>query len=286
MLYVIFMKKKRSSRHNQVTIELADMKLVDIPPAQNLVFFAAKQGRERVESDKYPIEKTTVNFTKPFLFSYEFPKTPKGRRTDPLRISFRLEHQASFSGFKRYGIVELDLTQCYLEDATKIRVLLSECAYNTYLVCELRFPNGPPYNELIRVFSSLDDISMSISEGSEASAYQSITTQPSIASVSTGSSTGAMSLAEMTMSSMNLAKNLTASVSAKGSQAMLAEVSRSLSGQSGQSGQSGSTTSGGLRNPIYETSPVKIPYERFLELEKQVNELLAPIINNQDEVTM
>lgn len=270
-----------NSRHNQVMIELADMKLIDIPPTQNLVFFAAKQGRERVESDKYPIEKTTVTFTKPLVFAYNFPKNPKGKHTDPLRISFRLENPSAFSSFKRYGIVELDITQCYLEDATKLRVLLSDCAYNTYLVCELRFPNGPPYNEMIRMFTSLDDISVSISEGSEVPSITSGGTSTTMGSGgSMGSSTGTISLAEMTMSSMSLAKSLTVSASSRGSQAVLPELSKSISGQSG------SGASGGTRNPLYESLPVKINYDRFLELEKQVNELLAPIINDQDEVTM
>jgi hypothetical protein len=51
----------------------------------------------------------------------------------------------SSSGFTRYGIAELDVMQYVLDARSTIRVLLSDCAYNTYFIATLQCPEGAPF---------------------------------------------------------------------------------------------------------------------------------------------
>jgi hypothetical protein len=120
------------------------MKLIDIPPHQSLVFAKFKQGRTGGRSRQYPIVKTTVFFAEPLLFDYEMPSDPLSRHPKPLRLSFRFEDWRN-SHFKRYGIAELDVMQHILAGQFNIKILLSDCSYNTYFTAQLQLPEGSPF---------------------------------------------------------------------------------------------------------------------------------------------
>lgn len=269
------------------TIELKSMRLVDIPPNQNMIFYAAKQGRNnhtRVESENYRIDKNTVDFEKPLVFEYEFPKMMRGKKTAPLRISFRMENPSvarSSGGFKRYGIVEIDITQHVLDNNFVIKSLLTDCDFNTYLVATLALPKGMPW-QLERA-GNTDDVSTSLT-GSD-SASDPVT---SFASLSTSFASNS--------TSRTAVDSLAQSLALKGIKNNNERSYRSVSliEESSFNGLSLSLT--GLTPPsmihpvsqdsMYATVPVPVSYDRFQELEKQINELLAPIINNREEATL
>jgi hypothetical protein len=120
-------------------ISLVNMRLIDIPPCESLVFVKFKQGRRGDQSQKFPIVKSTVCFTDPLLFDYEM-----GRHSKPLRLSFRFEnpHNARFT---RYGVVEIDVMQRIIDCNFAIRILLSDCSYNTYFTATLHVPGEAPF---------------------------------------------------------------------------------------------------------------------------------------------
>jgi hypothetical protein len=120
------------------------MRLIDIPPHQSLVFMRFKQGRVGGCSKKLPIVNHTVTFAEPLAFDYKMPQNPSARHPKPLRLSFRFENVYN-SGFTRYGIAEIDVMQRILDNDFSIRILLSDCSYNTYFVATLTVPGGSPF---------------------------------------------------------------------------------------------------------------------------------------------
>jgi hypothetical protein len=134
----------RRTKVVKTRIALMDMRLVDIPPMNTLLFLKAKQGRTGVQTPKYPIERTSVTFKEPVLLDYELPENPLAHHPKPLRISFRRE-TTSKSGFTRYGNCEIDIMQMVLTNTTEIRLLLSDCPYNTYFLATLCLLEGCPY---------------------------------------------------------------------------------------------------------------------------------------------
>jgi hypothetical protein len=110
----------------------------------------------------------------------------------------------------RYGVVHVDVMQHILEGKSDIRILLSNCSYNTYLTANLHFPQGLPF---------------STSEGCLPFA---VTSEP------------------------------------------LSHASDPV--------ESSSTSS----DTLFESTSIQISRERFDRLEKQVDDLLAEIINEED----
>jgi hypothetical protein len=135
---------QQASGSGRTKILLTDMKLIDIPPSQNLLYLKVKQGRTGAETRKFPIVKNSVSFKEPLLFEYEMPRRPTSRNPKPLRLSFRVENPLS-SGFTRYGIAELDIMQLILDGASEIRVLLPVCSYNTWFTANFQLPEGSPF---------------------------------------------------------------------------------------------------------------------------------------------
>lgn len=266
---------RRSGHRSTRTIELKSMRLVDIPPNQNPVFYAAKQARNncRVESESYHIDKNTVDFEKGLVFEYDFPKAPHGKKTAPLRISFRMENPSG--AFKRYGIVEIDVTQHILDNNFMIKSILTDCDFNTYLVAVLSLPKGMPW-QLERAGGS-DEVGSTSHTGSDSASdpvtvYSTLST--SFASNST-SRVAADSIAQsLALKAMKTERSYR-SVSIIDETA-LNGISLSLTG----------ITPPSLMPPVVSDSatlPVPISQDRLHELEKQINELLAPIINNREE---
>jgi hypothetical protein len=218
-----------STGTGKTKIYLNDMKLVDIPPNQSLLFLRYKQGRAGSESRKYPIIRNFVIFAEPLIFDYDMPLNPESHHPKPLRLSFRLEN-GSNSGFTRYGVAELDIMQYLIDRQFEIRVLLSECSYNTYFIAKLQVPEGNP-------FSSLDSLSFfeSSGEGGTVSSAPPSTT-------------------------------------------------RRTSALSGSQSHVSSSSSNSMH--LFETAPVKVSREKFDQLEKQVDLMLAGIINADDDRTL
>jgi hypothetical protein len=125
-------------------ISLTNMKLIDIPPCQSLVFMKFKQGRHGGQSQKLPITKAAVYFANPLLFDYEMPVDATACHPKPLRLSFQLENPYS-TRFTRYGIAEIDVMQCILDGRFDIRVLLRDCSYNTYFMATLHIVGQAPF---------------------------------------------------------------------------------------------------------------------------------------------
>jgi hypothetical protein len=226
----MFRRRNRlpSNATGKTKIRLDDMQLINIPPTQCLIFMKYKQGRTGSESRKYPISGNDVIFAEPLIFDYEMPHERHAHHPKPLRLSFRMENPSS-SGFTRYGIVELDLMQYTLDGEFNVRVLLADCAYNTYFLAKLQLPEGPPF----------------LTAASEAAVED-----------ATGNS-----LAD----SIPMMRPRAGSLAASGSQ--------------GSSSSSSSTQ-------LFERSPVPISRERFDQLEKQVDLMLAGIINADDDMAM
>jgi hypothetical protein len=227
---MLFRRRKLRSTAGSASvakIHLNDMKLVDIPPTQSLVYLRYKQGRSGAETRKYPILRNSVSFAEPIIFDYEMPSDRHSHHPKPLRLSFRMENPSN-SGFTRYGIVELDVMQCILDSQFDLRFLLSECSYNTYFVAKLELPEGSPFPSSPR--------SVEFLESTDASSP---------------SSSGPPSTS----------RNVSHPVS------VLSQVSSS------------SSTS----TMLFETAPVKVSREKFDQLEKQVDIMLAGIINGEDE---
>jgi hypothetical protein len=148
---------------------LTDMKLIDIPPSQNLLYLKVKQGGTGAETRKYPIVRNSVVFKEPLLFEYEMPRSPNSRHPKPLRLSFRLENPLS-SGFTRYGIAELDIMQLILDGASEVRVLLPVCSYNTWFTADFQLPEGSPFPHKASAPASTDSqMTASWSDTSDAS---------------------------------------------------------------------------------------------------------------------
>jgi hypothetical protein len=140
------MFRKKSGKGKKVWIQISNMRLIDVPPNQCLMFLKAKQGRTGAATKKYAIVKNSVLFAEPLRLEYELPADGSARPVKPLRLSFRFENPSN-SGYTRYGIVELDVAKCLSEGMTRIEMLLSECTYNSYFIallglCELGQPTG------------------------------------------------------------------------------------------------------------------------------------------------
>ncbi|KAH0800361.1 uncharacterized protein GO595_006772 [Histomonas meleagridis] len=136
----MFKKKK-------IKVILTDMKLIDMPPNQYRIFFKAKQGSKHIKTKAYAIVQNQVIFPEPICFLYDVSSHFSGKLVRPLRLSFRFE-TATGSGYTRYGIVEIDVVQCFKENKKYLHVLLDHCSYNTCFSCLLLFPDeSPPAEE-------------------------------------------------------------------------------------------------------------------------------------------
>jgi hypothetical protein len=155
-----------------------------------------------------------------------FGQLEKSHHPKPLRLSFRVENSSN-SGFTRSGIAELDIIQYLLDRQFEIRVLLSECSYNTYFIPKLQVSEASP-------FSSLDSLSFLEPSGEGGTV--------SSAPPSTTRRTAALFAAQSHVNSSS----------------------------------SNSTH-------LFETAQAKVSREKFDHLEKQIDIMLAGIINDDDD---
>jgi hypothetical protein len=186
------------------------MRLIDIPPMNSLLFVKAKQGHRGIQTQKYPVEKTSVIFAEPLLFDYALPRDPSAHRCKPLRLSFRRE-TSSRPGFVRFGICEINILEMVLAGQSEIRLLLTECVYNTYFMGKLVLPEGSPYPE--------PDVAPSFCRERQSSESGSCTSSGKIAAA-----------------------------------------------PSSQGSSSGSDTGNRNCGSIFDSLPVKVSFERFLQL--------------------
>lgn len=129
---------KKSKKQISIKLLITNMKLIDMPPNQNRVFVKIKQGKSNVTTRSFPIVKNQVIFREPVDFDYNTSVTFHYQKKKNIRFSFRYE-LANGSGFTRYGTVEINPIHIAKERGGNVNSLLENCSYNTYFSCLIIF---------------------------------------------------------------------------------------------------------------------------------------------------
>ena len=139
-------------------IILQNINLIDLPTRQNRMFLKIKNCVSNVITKSYHIKNNQCEFIDPVEIEVNFPsdilkainKNSKSLKIKPLRLSFRLEN-SSRMGFQRYGIVMVDLLKLILNNGEQIanqsnvrslRTGLENCSEKPILSINFIFPSG------------------------------------------------------------------------------------------------------------------------------------------------
>lgn len=233
--------------------------ITDIPSRSNRIFLKLKSGRNSVLSNKYQIGvDNKVAFDDIIIIEYDFEKTKKGC-SEKLRFSFRIE-KSNGTDFKRYGsfnITDLDYNklrpQPYL-----ISRNLEKCKEKPKVSCEISLMD---YST--KVQKEVYPVTFSIPITPKGNHRRTESSAPCIKNVSP------------------LVKNINrlhlSDVSSKSDSNRKSDPICLCIDEDGKTCSVSSYSS--LSTSISKSIPLSISQEKYDELEKNIDDLLAEIIN-------
>lgn len=301
-------------------IILQNIRLVDVPTRQNRMFLKIKNCVSTVITKSYQIVNNQCEFTDSIEIEVNFPsnlikainKNSRSLKVKPIRISFRLEN-SSRSGFRRYGIVMLDLLKLILENATQItssnhiysfRAGLENCSEKPIFYLNIAFPQGMIPKNIILAPSSqnqneTNDVSITTNSTSISNVANNSSSQYSspICSQSSQSNKNSNQLcflphfdsisppsSHSNSNTESKSKKLTDKVNSLSPVSSLSIPTMSISNPAYHSARSSTRNSNSLgqkKQCSLESLPIKMSKQRYYELEGEIDNLLAGIINDE-----
>lgn len=300
-------------------ITLQNIRLTDLPTRQSRMFLKIKNCVSTVITKSYQIKNNQCEFTDSVEIEVSFPtnlltainKNSKNLKIKPLRLSFRLEN-SSRSGFQRYGIAMVDLLKLIMENNEQYnesnlirsyRTGLENCSEKPIFSVNFVFPNGfipkniilKPSNDEVINDISISPNSTSISKSNvnnSSSQYSSPKCSQSSQTKSNNQNTvnmyGLPSLEKQSMSTSTSQSNPN-KVSEKinscpipnNTISSISIPTMSTSSPTHFNSASSRTTKSLENRKALENIPINMTKQRYDELEGEIDNLLAGIINDE-----
>ncbi|OHT14968.1 hypothetical protein TRFO_14632 [Tritrichomonas foetus] len=133
----------------KLLVKIKNMKIIDIPTRSSLIYIQAKQTHYKSKSKPVGVVKNMASWNDPIEIKCIFPKNEiKSKKKFMIRLSFRFQTEST-SGFKRYGVVQLDIAGITYRRESHFEKGLNHCLDNAMFTCDLEYnlDDNDPINE-------------------------------------------------------------------------------------------------------------------------------------------
>lgn len=241
---------KFSFFHNlKLDITLENLKLTNIPTQNSLVFMIIKQYRTKKNTESVKITKNEVDWTNPISLKCQMPR--KIKNATPryfLHFSVRLEN-ASGNGYKKYGVVDIDLSTFFYNRETHFQTVLKHCIDNSALSGDVIYNHPSVGNSNLEWKESMFPTSYAIGSGGAVSHF-SLDSSPPPPQTADYSDISSIGVSEQISESFETVNTV----------------------DKGQNEEVPFT--------LYDAVTVKVKTTELKKLENQVNNVVADLINN------